>query len=84
MSEEVASDLMSPRQEKREAQRAQANRDELVERVLRAVREDGSIEPLEGVCLHHQFKAVTALALLAGSEAVTTPGGTPTDAWRGS
>lgn len=35
----------------REARRAQANREELVERIKRAVPEDGVVEPLEGVFL---------------------------------
>jgi AraC-like DNA-binding protein len=39
-----------PRSE-REAQRAQASRDELVERIARAIREDGTVEPLEGLRL---------------------------------
>ncbi|MCL4488980.1 MAG: AraC family transcriptional regulator [Chloroflexi bacterium] len=37
---------------KRETQRAQANRDELVERIARAIREDGTVEPLKGIRLH--------------------------------
>jgi AraC-like DNA-binding protein len=35
----------------REAQRVQANREELVERIARVSREDGTIEPLKGVRL---------------------------------
>jgi AraC-like DNA-binding protein len=35
----------------REAQRAQANRDELVERLARAVPRDGTLEPLKGLYL---------------------------------
>ena len=31
----------------REAQRVQANREELVERIARAMREDGTIQPLQ-------------------------------------
>src|SRR5712692_8240615 len=37
--------------QEREAQRALANRDELVERIARAVREDGAVEPLRGLHL---------------------------------
>jgi AraC-like DNA-binding protein len=44
-------DAMSQEQAEREAQRAQANREELVERVARAVREDGTIQPLKGLYL---------------------------------
>lgn len=36
----------------REAHRAQANRDELVERLARAIRADGTVEPLKGLRLH--------------------------------
>ena len=35
----------------REAQRAQVNRDELVERIARAVPRDGMVEPLKGLYL---------------------------------
>jgi len=36
----------------RDAQRVQANRDELVERIARVIREDGTVEPLKGVHLN--------------------------------
>lgn len=36
-------------QTEREAQRVQANRDELVERMMQACREDGSVQPLAGI-----------------------------------
>jgi len=39
-------------QVEREAHRAQANRDELVELIARAIREDGKIEPLKGLHLN--------------------------------
>ncbi len=52
MSEEVTLDSLGPQQVEREAHRAQANRDELVERIARAVREDGTVEPLKGLSLH--------------------------------
>jgi AraC-like DNA-binding protein len=52
MSEKVTMDSMKPQQVEREAHRAQANRDELVERIARAVREDGRVEPLKGLRLH--------------------------------
>ncbi len=54
MSEKVAMDSMNPRQVEREAHRAQANRVELVERIVRAVREDGRAEPLKGLRLHRE------------------------------
>lgn len=45
-------DSREKQQAKREAQLAQANRDELVELIARAVREDGMVEPLKGLYLH--------------------------------
>ncbi|MEG4866531.1 MULTISPECIES: AraC family transcriptional regulator N-terminal domain-containing protein [Microcoleaceae] len=40
---------MNTPQTTREADRAQANRDELTERIAQAIRHDGTIEPLKGV-----------------------------------
>jgi AraC-like DNA-binding protein len=45
--------LMNHRQSAREAHRAQASREELVERIARAIREDGTVEPLEGLRLRY-------------------------------
>ena len=44
-------EVLPPQQEEREAQRVQANREELVERIARAIREDGTIQPLPGLYL---------------------------------
>ena len=52
MSEAVTMDSMNPQQVEGVAHRAQANRDELVERIARAIREDGRVEPLKGLHLH--------------------------------
>ncbi|MEH2447408.1 MAG: AraC family transcriptional regulator [Nostoc sp.] len=41
--------LMNDAQAKREADRAQAYRDELTERIAQAIRHDGTIEPLKGL-----------------------------------
>lgn len=41
--------LSNPHQIEREAQRAQANREELVERMMQACREDGPATPLDGI-----------------------------------
>ena len=49
MSEKAALDLMHPQQVEREAHRVQANRGELIERITRAVRADGRVEPLRGL-----------------------------------
>jgi AraC-like DNA-binding protein len=42
-------DLVNDPQTEREADRAQANREELTERIARAIRQDGTIEPLKGL-----------------------------------
>ena len=43
---------MTPQQADHESNRAQANRDELVARIARAIRTDGTIEPLKGLHLN--------------------------------
>jgi AraC-like DNA-binding protein len=45
-------DLMNRQQLEREAHMVQANRDELVERIAQAIREDGTVEPLGGLHLN--------------------------------
>src|SRR5688500_7369021 len=50
-SEEATMDLMNLPQSEREARRAQAGRDELAERVARAVGEDGAVEAPGGLRL---------------------------------
>ena len=49
ISEQANRDVMPNPQAKRQADRAQANRDELAERVAQAIRQDGAIEPLPGL-----------------------------------
>jgi AraC-like DNA-binding protein len=44
--------LMNHQQAEREAERMQANREELVERIARAIREDGTAQPLQGLHLY--------------------------------
>jgi AraC-like DNA-binding protein len=48
----VVIDSIDPQQGEREAHRAQANREELVERIAQTIREDGGSEPLKGLYLH--------------------------------
>ncbi|HEY9654774.1 MAG TPA: AraC family transcriptional regulator, partial [Crinalium sp.] len=48
-SEKPDRSLMNDQQAKREADRAQAHRDELTERIAQAIRHDGTIEPLKGL-----------------------------------
>lgn len=45
-------DVMNYQQSEREAHRARADRDELIERIARAVRADGTVEPLQCLRLH--------------------------------
>ncbi len=52
MSEEVAVDSLPPQQAEREAYRAQASRNELVELLARVIRKDGTVEPLKGLHLN--------------------------------
>ncbi len=52
MSEEITMNAMAPQPVEREAHRAEANRDELVERIARAIRADGRVGPLKGLHLH--------------------------------
>lgn len=56
MREEITMDSMDRQQVEREAHRDQANREELVERLARANREDGVIEPLKGLYLNCSFR----------------------------
>ena len=45
-------DIMNPQPAEREAERMHANREELVERIARAMREDGTAQPLPGLHLN--------------------------------
>jgi AraC-like DNA-binding protein len=47
---------MNPQQTAYEAQRMQANRAELAERMAQAIREDGRIEALKGLCFNRSSK----------------------------
>jgi AraC-like DNA-binding protein len=49
--EETTMDVTNRPQSEREVQRAQASREELVERLTRAIRDDGTAEPLAGLRL---------------------------------
>jgi AraC-like DNA-binding protein len=66
MSEKVTMDSMNPQQVEREAHRAQANRDELVERIARAIREDGRVEPLKGLRLHRASSPTESVHSMSG------------------
>jgi AraC-like DNA-binding protein len=62
-SKEINMDAGKRQPVERDAQRIQANRDELVERIARAVPADGAVEPLKGVCLR---RASSPTELLPG------------------
>jgi len=49
--EEEAQNVMIQKPAEREAELMQANREELVERIARAMREDGTVQPLQGLHL---------------------------------
>lgn len=66
MSEKVAMDSMNPQQVEREARRAQANRGELVERIARAIRQDGRVEPLKGLRLHRASSPTESVHGMSG------------------
>src|SRR5260221_403979 len=51
LMEVMTLDVMTHRQEEREPQRVQANHEELVERIARAVHDDGTVQPLPGLYL---------------------------------
>ena len=50
--EEVAMDVMNRKPSEREAELMQANREELVERIGRAMCQDGTAQPLQGLHLY--------------------------------
>jgi AraC-like DNA-binding protein len=66
MSEKVAMDSMDPQQVEREARRVQANRGELVERIARAIRKDGRVEPLKGLRLHRASSPTESVHGMSG------------------
>lgn len=53
MSQKFTSEGLNPAEATRQAQRIQANREELLERIARAVPADGTVEPLKGIRLNH-------------------------------
>jgi len=61
--EEVPMNVMIHQPAEREARLMQANREELVERIARAMREDGTTQPLQGL---HLYRRSSPLELLHG------------------
>ncbi len=67
-SEKSDMDLMDNPQAKREADRAQAHRDELTERIAQAICHDGTIEPLKGLHFNRSsspWECVDSVSILA-------------------
>ncbi len=54
-------DVMNHQQAAREAHLMQANREELVERIARAMREDGIAQPLQGLYLYRRSSPLQLL-----------------------
>jgi AraC-like DNA-binding protein len=74
-SEEVAMDMMNHQQAEHEAQRMQANREELVERIARAIRADGTAQPLQGLHLYrHSFPLEQVYTVVEPSLCVVAQG----------
>src|SRR5437588_10528126 len=68
-------DVMNHQQAEREAQRIQANREELVERIARALRADGTAQPLQGLHLYrHSFPLEQVYSVVEPSLCVVVQG----------
>jgi AraC-like DNA-binding protein len=73
--EEVLMDVMNHQQAEREAEWMQANREELVERIARAMREDGTAQPLPGLHLYrHSFPLEQVYSVVEPSLCVVAQG----------
>jgi AraC-like DNA-binding protein len=73
--EEVLMDAMNQKPAEREAQRMQANREELVERIARAIRQDGTAQPLQGLHLYrHSFPLEQVYSVVEPSLCVVAQG----------
>ncbi len=68
-------DVMIHQQAEREAQRMHANREELVERIARAMRQDGTAQPLQGLHLYrHSFLLEQVYSVVEPSLCVVAQG----------
>jgi AraC-like DNA-binding protein len=73
--EEVLMDVITHQPSEREAQRVQANREELVERIARAIRQDGTAQPLPGLHLYrHSFPLEQVYSVVEPSLCVVAQG----------
>ncbi|HET9918570.1 MAG TPA: AraC family transcriptional regulator [Ktedonobacteraceae bacterium] len=68
-------DVINHQQTEREALRMQANREEMIERIRRAIREDGIAQPLKGLHLYrHSFPLEPVYSLVEPSVCVVAQG----------
>jgi AraC-like DNA-binding protein len=68
-------DVIPHQPAEREAQRVQANREELVERIARAIRQDGTAQPLPGLHLYrHSFPLEQVYSVVEPSLCVVAQG----------
>jgi AraC-like DNA-binding protein len=73
--EEAAMDVINHQQAEREAKLLQANREELLERITRAMRADGAAQPLEGLHLYrHSFPLEQVYSMVEPSVCVVAQG----------
>jgi AraC-like DNA-binding protein len=73
--EEIPMDVINHQQAEREAVLLQANREELVERIARAMREDGTAQPLPGLHLYrHSFPLEQVYSVVEPSLCVVAQG----------
>jgi AraC-like DNA-binding protein len=73
--EEIPMDVMNHQQAEREAVLLQANLEELVERIARAMREDGTAQPLPGLHLYrHSFPLEQVYSVVEPSLCVVAQG----------
>ncbi len=73
--EEVPMDVINHQQAEREAERMQANREELVERIARAMRQEGTAQPLPGLHLYrHSFPLEQVYSVVEPSLCVVAQG----------
>src|SRR5947208_1286279 len=72
---EVAMDVMIHQQAEREAVLLQAHREELVERIAQAMRQDGTAQPLQGLHLYrHSFPLEQVYSVVEQSLCVVDKG----------
>ena len=73
--EEVLMDVMIHQRAEREAEWMQAHREELVERIARAIREEGTVHPLPGLHLYrHSFPLEQVYSVVEPSLCVVAQG----------